>query len=217
MQGQLGVGTELMAQTLPREVDEIKDIHLTFITASNDLSAAIDEKGKIYTWGRTKGMMAHEQKGFISNLMAPTILPFAENEVFSQVACGRTHMGAVTQDGKLYTWGSNDMGKLGIPVKKQDPKNIREYHPTNYSDKAMFGRVKGPIETKKIVQVACGLHHTLCLAEDGTLYAWGGGKEGALGLDDWNNRDAPVQVRIIAVKSLLDSKYNESQENKLWN
>ena len=103
LQGQLGVGTELMAQPLPREVLEIKDTRLAFITAANDLSAAIDDKGKVYTWGKAKGMMAQEKHGFTSNLLVPALLPFkeVENEVFTQVACGRTHMAAVTNDGKL--------------------------------------------------------------------------------------------------------------------
>lgn len=79
-------------------------------------------------------------------------------------------------------------------MKKADPHNIREYHPTNYADKAMFGRVTGLIENKKIVQVACGFHHTLCLSADGELFAWGGGKEGALGLGDWTNREMPTQA-----------------------
>ena len=89
------------------------------------------------------------------------------------------------------------MGKLGLPVKAQDPKNIREYHPTNYSDKATFGHVLGPIETKKIVQVACGFHHTLCLTSEGELYVWGGGKEGALGLGNWDNQASPSKVKSI--------------------
>lgn len=93
-----------MAQSLPREVLEIKDSRLATIVAANDLSAALDENGKVYTWGRTKGMMAQDHSGFTSNLLAPMPLSFKgiENEVFTQVACGRTHIGAVTQDGKLY-------------------------------------------------------------------------------------------------------------------
>jgi alpha-tubulin suppressor-like RCC1 family protein len=94
-----------------------------------------------------------------------------------------------------YTWGSNDMGKLGLPVIKQDPKNIREYHPTNYSDKAMFGRVEGLLASKKIVQVACGFHHTICLTADGELFAWGGGKEGSLGLGNWESSASPAKVK----------------------
>ena len=93
----------MMAQSLPKELIETKDIKLTYITASSDLSAAIDEKGKIYTWGKTKGMMALDQHGLAANLLSPTPLNFreAENELFTIVSCGRTHMAAVTADGKL--------------------------------------------------------------------------------------------------------------------
>ena len=103
LQGQLGVGTELVSQVLPKEVLEVQESGIVFITASNDLSAAIDSKGKIYTWGKTKGMMAQDQRGFTSNLMTPTLLSFKETEgvSFVQVACGRSHMAAITSDGKL--------------------------------------------------------------------------------------------------------------------
>ena len=92
-----------MSQSLPRELVEIKGIKLTYITASSDLSAAIDEKGKVYTWGKTRGMMAQDQHGFTSNLLSPTPLDLSsiENESFIMIACGRTHMAAVTADGKL--------------------------------------------------------------------------------------------------------------------
>lgn len=196
LQGQLGIGTEVTSQTLPKELPAVNEAIFVKIFSAHDLSAAIDNKGKIYSWGKTKGMMAQDHRGFTSNLMTPTLLTFSdiENEEFLEVACGRTHMGAVTKSGKLFTWGSNDLGKLGLPQKKADPNKIRDYHPTNYADKALFGQVKGAIETKKIVQVACGFHHTLCLADDGTLFAWGGGKEGALGVEDYKNYDSPVEV-----------------------
>jgi alpha-tubulin suppressor-like RCC1 family protein len=90
------------------------------------------------------------------------------------------------------------MGKLGLPEKRQDPKNIRDYHPTNYADKAMFGKVTGPLKEKKIVQVACGFHHTLCLTANGQLFAWGKGKEGALGVGDWENRTEPTLVKGVS-------------------
>jgi E3 ISG15--protein ligase len=104
LQGQLGLGTEVMSQALPKELTEIKDIKIISIAASNDLSAAIDDRGKLFTWGKTKGMMAHEQHGFTANLLIPTPLDFkkAEGDVFTVIACGRTHMAAVTADGKLY-------------------------------------------------------------------------------------------------------------------
>lgn len=103
LQGQLGIGTELLAQLLPKEVVGIEDEKIVYITAASDLSAAIDEKGRIYTWGKTKGMMAKEKHGFTTNITAPSLLPFTdlENQVFVQVACGRTHMAAITADGKL--------------------------------------------------------------------------------------------------------------------
>lgn len=36
--------------------------------------------------------------------------------------------------------------------------------------------------TKVIIQIACGLEHSIALTNDGVLYAWGSNKEGQLGL-----------------------------------
>ena len=92
-----------MSQPLPKEVVGLGDEHLVSVTAANDLSAAINDQGRLYTWGKTKGMMAQNARGFTTNLTTPTALSFpnVEGEHFVKAACGRTHMAAVTADGKL--------------------------------------------------------------------------------------------------------------------
>lgn len=39
-----------------------------------------------------------------------------------------------------------------------------------------------PLRDKRVVQVACGEHHSLVLTDKGYLYAWGRGFEGQLGI-----------------------------------
>lgn len=45
-----------------------------------------------------------------------------------------------------------------------------------------------------MAQVSCGYQHTVCVTEDGDVYAWGMGRSGALGLADKRNRDTPTKV-----------------------
>ena len=43
----------------------------------------------------------------------PTIIPSLKGIIITQVACGDFHTGAITDTGKLYTWGKGDDGRLG--------------------------------------------------------------------------------------------------------
>jgi len=54
--------------------------------------------------------------------------------------------------------------------------------------------VYGELENKKIKQAACGFLHTACLTEDGEVYTWGLGKNGALGHGNWDQVSAPKKV-----------------------
>ena len=53
MYGQLGVGSEVTFP-LPQRIEELKNIQLKSIEARSNLSAAISEQGKVYTWGKAK-------------------------------------------------------------------------------------------------------------------------------------------------------------------
>ncbi len=44
-------------------------------------------------------------------------------------------------------------------------------HVTKFYMVPLFEGLKVP---KKVKQVACGDYHTLCLVDDGTVFAWGG-------------------------------------------
>ena len=106
-------------------------------------------------------------------------------------------MAAVTIDGKLYSWGNNEHGKLGLGIEApmtSNAKSIRDFQPQNYADKSMQGRVTEIIGDKFIVQVECGYHHTACLTKDGDVYTWGKGTDGVLGLGNYENQVKPMKV-----------------------
>lgn len=47
--------------------------------------------------------------------------------------------------------------------------------------------------------VAAGAEHTAAVTEDGTLYGWGWGRYGNLGLGDRNDRLVPEKVSLSNV------------------
>jgi alpha-tubulin suppressor-like RCC1 family protein len=106
-----------------------------------------------------------------------------------KVACGALHSMALSIDGKLYTWGCTDGGRLGlgISVSKQDTRVAR---PT---------QVTGPLAHRTVLEIACGAWHSVCIATNsrknqnehddrsppkkcGQIFTWGTGIYGQLGL-----------------------------------
>lgn len=53
--------------------------------------------------------------------------------------------------------------------------------------------------TNVIVQIACGVEHSIALTNDGELYAWGGNREGQLGLGSYTVTEIkPKKISTLA-------------------
>jgi hypothetical protein len=74
---------------------------------------------------------------------------------------GDKHVIALTAFGKVYSWGENNWGQLGI-----------ETTDSNSNPKIIMN-----LENVTIVQVSCGCGHSLALTEKGLMFGWG-----------WNNK-----------------------------
>ncbi|XP_010014030.1 PREDICTED: X-linked retinitis pigmentosa GTPase regulator-like, partial [Nestor notabilis] len=88
------------------------------------------------------------------------------------ISCGDEHTAIVTGNGKLYMFGSNNWGQLGLGSK-------------NTVSKPTCVKALKPEKTKLAV---CGRNHTLVYTEKGNVYAAGGNSEGQLGLGDTEER-----------------------------
>lgn len=96
-----------------------------------------------------------------------------------KLAGGYGHILALTKDGQLFAWGDNKFGQLGkLPT---GPKG-NEW--CNFIDRKVSVpiSVKGALEGKKVVDVACGFNHTLAVTSEGHVYGWGYNKHGRVGV-----------------------------------
>ena len=105
-----------------------------------------------------------------------------------QIASGSNHNAAITDEGKLFTWGKNDCGQLG--------------HGEGYENMGLVPELVAGLESVKIKQVSCGHFHTAALSEDGELFTWGWGGSffqgaGALGHGDKTTRHEPEIVQAL--------------------
>merc|ERR1719471_1999532 len=98
-----------------------------------------------------------------------------------KVCPGYVHMGAVTEDGELWTWGKDSFGQLG-------------------HERSEFPRRVTALKDEQIVDVACGRNHTLALTAEGRVYSWGGSNDGSTG---HAKKGTPIPTVISA---LVDKK-----------
>ena len=107
--------------------------------------------------------------------------PVAPGETsFESIASGYSFAVAVDQDGRVWTWGWNSKGQLGV--------GTTEYHRTPV-------RVTFP-EAVRIEQVAAGHSHVIALDERGRAWAWGDNARGAVGDGTKVTRYEPVAVNM---------------------
>lgn len=155
------------------------------VAAGSYHSLAIDDQGKVYTWGRNQfGQLGNGNTGTDSNVPVEVLngnILFQTKKII-QVAAGSSHSIALDDQGKVYTWGLNMYGQLGD---------------SSYTDRDVPVAVAhGSIgfQSKHIIWIAGGLYHTLAVASDGSVYSWGSNGSGQLGSVSTNSSYFPVAV-----------------------
>uniref|UniRef100_A0A8C9U008 Regulator of chromosome condensation (RCC1) and BTB (POZ) domain containing protein 1 n=1 Tax=Scleropages formosus TaxID=113540 RepID=A0A8C9U008_SCLFO len=91
------------------------------------------------------------------------------------------HVLLATQDGELYAWGHNGYSQLGNGTTNQGVSPIL---------------VSANLLNKKVMDVACGSHHSMALTNEGEVFAWGYNNCGQVGSGSTANQPTPRKVSI---------------------
>ncbi|BDR53521.1 hypothetical protein KIM372_14280 [Bombiscardovia nodaiensis] len=97
---------------------------------------------------------------------------------YLQVSTGFYHSLAIGTDGRVWSWGHNDAGQLGINSTADQPKPVQVQLPAGL----------------KFNRVVAGPNDSFAFASDGSLYAWGADGKGQLG--DGRSVDQLMPVRV---------------------
>ena len=104
-----------------------------------------------------------------------------------QISSGYSHTLALASDGTVYAWGEGANGRLGNGG-------------TSDSTTPVAVTTAGtPMAGKTIIAVKAGDSHSLALASDGTVYAWGFNDDGELGNGNTTSSNVPVAVTMSGV------------------
>ncbi|MCL2203711.1 MAG: hypothetical protein FWB88_07210 [Defluviitaleaceae bacterium] len=117
-------------------------------------------------------------------------------EDVAHIAAGSGHSMAVTQAGRLYTWGRNTRGQLGVR-----------------------GRQDGFVFVMdNITAISAGDDHTMAITAEGALWGWGCNQHGQVGVDTAPAHLEPVFVmdNVAAVSAGYDHTLALTYDGILW-
>jgi len=160
--GQLGLGEDVMEKTRPGLVKELPDV--VDIVAGGMHTVCLDKAGEVWTFGcNDEGALGRptpeEEDTFV-----PGKVEIGGKVI--QISGGDSHSAALTEDGRVFAWGTfrDSSGPIGL-VKPGGPQTT----PLKV------------LENVVIKKISSGEHHMAMLSVDGDLYSFGNAEQGQLG------------------------------------
>ncbi|KAM9836166.1 alsin [Aulostomus maculatus] len=125
------------------------------------------EGGQVFSFGELPWKQSQ-----VVELVKPTLESVLSGQRVVAVAAGSFHSGAVTEDGGVHMWGENSAGQCGLLGLSSVP---------NPTPVALLDSDTSPPQTVPVLELACGVQHTLALSVQREVWAWGSGSQ--LGLN----------------------------------
>lgn len=136
-------------------------------------TTAIKTDGSLWIWGNND----QGQLGINDNINRSTpVTTFIGGTTWKSVACGGYSVTAIKTDGTLWTWGLN-VANLSLGI---NASGNRSTPVTTFA---------GGNDWKS---VSAGNQHTAAIKTDGTLWVWGRNSSGQLGINNPDQKNAPV-------------------------
>ncbi len=153
------------------------------ISAGEWHSVGVLADGSVWGWGENSYGEAVGHSSQSVYVVIPELVPEVTNAVM--VGAGEIHTVVLRADGKVFAWGYNGYGSLGVP-------NASQYQPVE---------VPG---LECMIAADAGYYQSLALGSDGTVWAWGYNAEGQLGrgfTSFYDSTPAPVPglSNVIAI------------------
>eukprot|EP01124_Arcella_intermedia_P026949 TRINITY_DN5187_c0_g1_i10.p1 TRINITY_DN5187_c0_g1~~TRINITY_DN5187_c0_g1_i10.p1 ORF type:complete len:543 (-),score=99.74 TRINITY_DN5187_c0_g1_i10:44-1672(-) len=147
----------------------------------------LDSEGKVYSYGQNCwGQLGLLKVSVKEEIIHPQVVSLLEEHPISLIACGGNHSIALSKDGEIWVWGSNEYGQLGLE---------KRYHIVQFPININW-HLDPPL------YIACGENHTL-IATQSELYSFGKGSSGQLGTGSLEDAYVPTKVPKFSGKRLL--------------
>ena len=183
--GQLGTNDGVYRSS-PTQVGTLTT-WLNVFSSQYNTSFAIRTDGTLWAWGKNNyGQLGQNDQ---SDRISPNQV--GTGTTWLSVSGGYYHTLATKTDGTLWSWGRNNSGQLGINttvgIGRSSPVQVTADN--NWS------------------AVVAGKYFSVATRTNGTLWTWGIGVDGQLGLNNLPNRSSPTQVGTNTNWSKISAGY----------
>jgi len=180
-QSRLGLGSDAASKAEPTQVGTASDWLL--VSAGDAHTCGIrGAQRQVFCWG-SNDQGRSVPSGALASPPTPVPTLVDVEGGFVDVSAGASHSCAVHENGRLFCWGSNADGRLGVGD-RDNPDVLRQ--------------VAGTWRSVSASEHTCGIR------SDRTLHCWGANDHGQLGTGDLEDALAPRPVAVAGGWSSVD-------------
>ncbi|CAJ1930175.1 unnamed protein product [Sphenostylis stenocarpa] len=204
----------------PERVKGLENVKVCGAFASGVVSAAVGDDGSVWVWGNSKrGQLGLGQN--ITEALVPTKVDALSGENVAKVSFGWGHALARTADGKLFGWGYSADGRIGkmgnrfetsllesessnsqllsSDVEDAEKRVLQGMEQENNMPIIWEPRLVEELRGVHVLDIACGLDHSLVLCRDGVLLSCGSNIYGQLGRAESDLGILPVNMSFSPI------------------
>ncbi|XVF81647.1 hypothetical protein PTKIN_Ptkin15bG0172000 [Pterospermum kingtungense] len=182
--GRLGLGpdrgpNEGGGLSIPSKVKELPT-RVAAVSCGGFFTVALTEEGQLWNWGANSNYeLGRDDK---VGGWKPKPIPSLESTRIIQIASGGYHSLALTDEGKVLSWGHGGHGQLG--------------HSSIQNQK--IPALIDALADKRVVYIACGGSSSAAITDEGKLFMWGNAKDSQLGVPGLPEvQTSPVEVNFL--------------------
>lgn len=168
--GKLSFSQSVEVQSRPALILHVKDA-IKICCGSNHVMA-LTADGFVYTWGRgTDGQLGRRFSSRVVDWKKEGLIPqkVANLKNIVDIGSGSNHSFAIERTGRVYGWGFNNAGQIGVVDDAGEYESAYDFAITV----AVPSLVKSLVDVPRITQIAGGNFHSIAVTEDGKCLAWG--------------------------------------------
>uniref|UniRef100_A0A8D2IIS6 non-specific serine/threonine protein kinase n=1 Tax=Varanus komodoensis TaxID=61221 RepID=A0A8D2IIS6_VARKO len=161
-----GATEQLHPQFVCRFLEGQSGVTIKHVACGDLFSACLTDRGIVLTFGSgSSGCLGH---GTYVDVSQPKIVEALLGYEIAQVACGASHVLAVSNEGEVFAWGRGDNGRLGLGTQEahSSPQQV-PVPPEHEAQKVLCGIDASMILTAKNRILACGSNRYNKLGLDG--------------------------------------------------
>lgn len=167
---------------VPGKVLLPSSIRVVQLSAGDSHTCALMDNGSVWSWGTFRdasGVMGFSVEKKLQLIPTEVYAPGEAYPPLVRIASGADHVCAVTENGKLMSWGSGQQGQLGrVGPRMSDRVRLTTFlTPTACA----IHRPRGS-HSSTVTDVACGTYSTFVTLSDGSIYVCGLNNYGQLGV-----------------------------------